>query len=117
MSSSNTQKNPYVVLGIDRHAGLAEVKRAYFQLVRQYPPEDAPEQFREIRDAYEQLKSEENRTKAALFLLQPPPESPKVAKGRYDLSVHQEDMIQLALEQRLEELPFEKDFRPPSLPK
>ena len=53
--------NPYTVLGVDRKAGMTDIKRAYFKLVRDFPPEDAPEKFQEIRAAYEQLKSPESR--------------------------------------------------------
>ena len=34
-----TSSDPYAVLGVMRGASLREVKRAYFDLVRQYPPE------------------------------------------------------------------------------
>lgn len=107
--------NPYVVLGVDRKASLAEIKRAYFKLVREYPPEDHPEQFKEIRNAYERLKSPEQRAALDLFLLQPPPVLPEISKGRYDLNIHSEDIIQLALELRLAEISFEKDFRDPEI--
>ena len=55
------QSNPYTVLGIDRRAGQSEIKRAYFKLVREFPPEDEPERFKEIRAAYERLKSAEEQ--------------------------------------------------------
>ena len=59
MPSANSSKppdknrvpDPYRVLEIDRRASEAEIKRAYFQLVRQFPPEKAPEKFQEIRAA------------------------------------------------------------------
>lgn len=46
----------YEVLGLKEGASQAEIKRAYFSLVRQYSPEKDPEKFREIREAYEHLK-------------------------------------------------------------
>ena len=107
--------NPYTVLGVDRKADLAEIKRAYFTLVRQYPPEEHPEKFKEIRQAYEQLKSPEKRASVDFFLLQPPPDLPTLSKGRYDLNVQAGDMIRLALELRLTELSFENDFRDPEI--
>ncbi len=106
---------PYEVLGLGRRAGLAEIKRAYFKMVREHPPEEDPEQFKKIRNAYEQLKSPEQRAAIDMFLLQPPPALNGISKGKYDLSVHPEDMIQLALELRLAELSFEKDFREPEI--
>jgi len=115
-SKTKTQKtNPYTVLGVERRASLGEIKRAYFKLVREYPPEEQPEKFQEIRNAYEQLKDPEKRAQIDFFLLQPPPELTVTSKGRYDLQVHPEDMVRLALELRLTELSFEQDFREPKL--
>ncbi len=109
------QSNPYTVLGIERRAGQSEIKRAYFKLVREFPPEEQPEKFQEIRAAYERLKSTEERAKIDMFLLQPPPETPKLTPGRYDLSIHAEDLIKLAVELRLADLDTTRDFRIPEI--
>ncbi len=114
-SKRKKTSTPYDVLGIDRRAALTDIKKAYFKMVRAYPPEEQPEKFKEIRQAYEQLKSPESRSAIDMFLLQPPPELPHIGKGRYDLDVHPEDMIQLALELKLTELSFEQDFREPQI--
>jgi len=45
------------ILGLQPEAGADEIKRAYFRLVRQHPPEKDPEQFQQIRHAYEILKA------------------------------------------------------------
>ncbi|MEZ4727116.1 MAG: J domain-containing protein [Caldilineaceae bacterium] len=102
--------DPYLVLGIGRRATDAEIKRAYFQLVRQFPPEREPEKFQQIRAAYERLRTPESRALIDLFLLQPPPDLPNRRRPSYDLSVHQEDLAILALE--LAATPVEKDFQP-----
>jgi curved DNA-binding protein CbpA len=107
--------NPYEVLGVDRKAGLAEIKRAYFTLVREFPPEDQPEKFEKIRNAYDRLKSPESRAAIDMFLLQPPPDMPDVPRSRYDLTVHPEDLIRLAVEFRLAELDVTRDFRDPDV--
>jgi curved DNA-binding protein CbpA len=65
--------DPYAVLGLERRAALSEVKRAYFELVRQYSPETNPDAFKLIRAAYEKLNSAESKTETDLFLFQPPP--------------------------------------------
>lgn len=101
--------DPYRVLSIDRRASDAEVKRAYFQLVRQFPPEREPEKFQQIRAAYERLRTPESRALIDLFLLQPPPALPGRRRPSYDLRVHEEDLTLLALE--LAATPVEKDFR------
>ena len=48
----------YKTLGLEQGASQKEIKRAYFSLVRKYSPEEAPEKFREIREAYERLKGQ-----------------------------------------------------------
>lgn len=104
---------PYQILGVDPKASLADIKRAYFKRVREFPPEEQPEKFKEIRKAYDQLKSPEEKALVDMFLLQPAPDITDLTKGRYDVAVHPEDMIQLALEYRLDEISVEKDFYMP----
>jgi len=54
-------KNYYEILGVAETAAKAEIKRAYFGMVRQYPPEKEPEKFKEYRKAYEVLFDENSR--------------------------------------------------------
>jgi curved DNA-binding protein CbpA len=100
--------DPYRVLGIDRRASDADIKRAYFQLVRQYPPEQAPEKFQEIRAAYEELRDPARRARIDLFLIQSPPPLPNRRRASYDLSVHWEDLFTLTLE--MVATPMQQDF-------
>jgi len=111
---SQPVRDPYGVLGLDRHASEAEIKRAYFQLVRHFPPEREPEKFRDIRTAYEQLRDAESRARIALFLVQPPPPLPKRPRPSYDLSVHADDLLTLAME--LVRTPMQHDVREPGVP-
>ena len=114
MSSTDAAKSkgdPYEILGLDRQAGDTAIKRAYFQLVRQFPPEREPEAFRKIRAAYEQLRDPERRARLSLFLLQPPPPLPPRRRVAYDLDVHVEDLFTLAMEQV--RIPMEQDFCEP----
>lgn len=106
---ANAEQDPYQVLELERQATAEEIKRAYFQLVRQFPPERDPQKFQEIRRAYEQLRDPELRSLTDLFLLQPPPELPNRRRPSYDLSVHAEDIFQLAAD--LAATPMEQDFR------
>lgn len=105
---SQPSRDPYSVLGLSRQADDEAIKRAYFQLVRQFSPERAPEQFREIRTAYEQLRDPANRARLGLFLVQLPPPLPKHRRPSYDLSVHVEDLLTLAME--LVRTPMQDDF-------
>jgi curved DNA-binding protein CbpA len=55
------KKNHYEVLGIANTATEAEIKGAYFKLVRKYQPDRFPEEFKEIRAAYETLRDGQKR--------------------------------------------------------
>ncbi|MDR2210380.1 MAG: DnaJ domain-containing protein [Spirochaetaceae bacterium] len=57
----NEVKNHYEVLGLANTAGDDEIKRAYFTMVRRYQPDRFPEEFKEIRAAYETLRDREKR--------------------------------------------------------
>src|SRR5262245_42346262 len=51
----------YETLGVAPTATDREIKKAYFALVRQFPPETHAEDFRRIREAYEALSNPETR--------------------------------------------------------
>ena len=53
--SLETQQNHYQVLGVERTADERTIKRAYFGLVRKFPPDQRPEEFKKVRAAYEVL--------------------------------------------------------------
>ena len=61
-------KDYYQILGISAGADKKEIKKAYFKLVRQYPPEKEPERFQEIREAYENLMSQEESQAGSLVM-------------------------------------------------
>lgn len=54
-------KDYYEILGVAETATKIEIKKAYFDLVRHYPPEKEPEKFKEYRKAYEVLFDENSR--------------------------------------------------------
>lgn len=109
--------DPYAVLGVSRQADEATIKRAYFRLVREFPPEQAPERFQEIRAAYDRIKSAEARLQTDLFLLQPPPAARSRRRARYHLQIDAESILALALELGLTNVEIHEDFHEPRLPR
>jgi curved DNA-binding protein CbpA len=88
---------PYTVLGLPRTATAAEIKQAYFALVRSHPPEREPERFKQIRAAYERLRDPEQRLETDMLLLTawPDPERKRRAPQE-DLTLHREDVLAVA---------------------
>jgi tetratricopeptide (TPR) repeat protein len=60
---SEGEQNHYQVLRIERTADERAVKKAYFALVREFPPDSQPEEFKKIRAAYEVLSDPEARAR------------------------------------------------------
>ena len=60
-------KSPYALLEVKDDADDAGIKRAYLAMVRRYPPERYPEDFKRIYLAYEQIKTAEARLSYRLF--------------------------------------------------
>jgi tetratricopeptide (TPR) repeat protein len=54
-------KDYYSTLNIAKTATVMEIKKAYFALVRVFPPDRHPEEFMKIREAYEILVDENTR--------------------------------------------------------
>ena len=116
-TSNLTSSDPYAVLGLMRGASPREIKRAYFDLVRQYPPEEHPDAFKLIRAAYEKLRTADVKAETDLFLFQPPsPWKPRKRRRKLDLEVHSEDIWSLLQEHGdLGRRDFESDYRPVKL--
>jgi curved DNA-binding protein CbpA len=109
-----TSSDPYAVLGLPRRATTREVKRTYFDLVRQFPPETHPDEFKQVRGAYEKLRTEEAKADTDLFLFQPPPPwEPRKRPRKLDLDFDPQD-IWLLLQNHgdLGVTDFTDDYRP-----
>ena len=59
--------DPYDTLGLAADADDDAIRRRYLELVRQFPPEQAPERFAAVRAAYEQLHDRDTRLRYRLF--------------------------------------------------
>ncbi len=62
------EKNPYRTLDVRKWVSDAEIKKAYIRLVKAYNPEVYPDQFIQIRRAYDLLRTPEKRAKIDLML-------------------------------------------------
>jgi curved DNA-binding protein CbpA len=89
--------DPYATLGLQRTATAAEIKQAYFALVRAHPPEREPDRFKQIRAAYERLRDAERRVETDMLLLEAWPESTRKRRPpKLDLTLHREDVLAAA---------------------
>lgn len=59
--------DPYATLGLAADSDDEAIRRRYLELVRQNPPERAPEQFAAIRRAYDALRDIDTRLRYRLF--------------------------------------------------
>ena len=76
MNMKNSMMNPFDVLSVDEGASDADVKQAYFQMVRQFTPEKHAERFKQIREAYDLLKDPSRRLEAEVFSFTNPSSDP-----------------------------------------
>ncbi len=60
--------DPYQILKIDdNNVSDERIHQAYLKAVQQYPPDKNPDAFQQIREAYEMIKTQEDRTRIYLF--------------------------------------------------
>ena len=114
MDRFDLDENPYQVIGIASTATEQEIRRAYFGLVREHPPERDPESFKRIRAAYEMLRDPARRAQWDLFVaVQPPAPLPSRRRPKPDLAFHREDVLWLLRQEIRPSLQdAEDDFRP-----
>ena len=65
--ASCSMRDPFTVLGVAEDAGDAEIRQRYLALVRDFPPDRAPDRFREYRAAYDALIDERKRLETKLL--------------------------------------------------
>jgi len=80
--ASNGDTPPEDMLGVTASASPEEVRQAYLQKVREFPPDRAPEQFERIRYAYDQLSAPENRFRHMLDSADPDAPFASLASGQ-----------------------------------
>src|SRR5438477_9882403 len=73
MPPSTTKRDYYEVLGVERTATAAEIKKSYRRLAAQHHPDrnpgdkDAEERFKEAAEAYEVLSDDDKRARYDRF--------------------------------------------------
>ena len=69
-------ENPQTIIGVTPDATPEEIRAAYLNKIKEFPPERCPEEFERVRDAYEILSDPRRRTR--VMLLSANPEAPLV---------------------------------------
>ena len=59
--------NAWEILGIEPTSDKKEIKRAYARLLKQYHPEENPEEFKQIQAAYQQCLHQDQEIESASF--------------------------------------------------
>lgn len=106
--------DPYEVLGLEAGSDARTIKKAYFSLVRDYPPEEQPDAFKIIRAAYERLRDPTKKAEMDLFRIQPPDEwQPRKRRRKLKLDFDAQDAFRLLhVQGDLGRRDFREDFRP-----
>lgn len=66
-----TPIDPHRVLGVEIQAGPEEIRAAYLRKVKEFPPDRAPREFEQVREAYEILSDPRRRTRQLLLSADP----------------------------------------------
>ncbi len=80
--------NDYKILGLEQGASQADIKKAYFKMVRLHSPESDPEQFQKIRKAYENLKDAQKKPDGPVF---PPLSNPQAIKMMQQIQLYRKE--------------------------
>jgi curved DNA-binding protein CbpA len=70
------------VLGVPADAGEEQIRAAYLRKVKEHPPEQSPEEFERIRDAYEALRDPRRRMRDILLSADPHASFPSLISGQ-----------------------------------
>lgn len=67
---------PYDILDVPLDATDKAIRKSYLELVKKFPPDIAPHQFKKISKAYSQIKDEKSRLSYYLFDIENDDNSP-----------------------------------------
>jgi hypothetical protein len=58
--------NPYVILGCSMQSTDTQIREAYLDRVRAFPPDSASSEFHLIQEAYERIRTPEGRAREVM---------------------------------------------------
>ena len=87
----------YALLGITVGASAEQVRQAYLQLVKQFPPDQEPEKFRAIHSAYQMLGDPLIQAEAILNQAATPPNLMQVIESAAKTKPRLPKLVLLAL--------------------
>ena len=64
-------EDPQNILGIAQDAKAEEIRAAYLNKIKEYPPDKSPAEFERVRDAYKILSDPRRRTRVMLQSVNP----------------------------------------------
>ncbi|MGD9138334.1 MAG: DnaJ domain-containing protein [Desulfobacterales bacterium] len=64
-------EDPQNILGVSQDADAGEIRAAYLNKIKEYPPERCPQEFERVRDAYEMLNDPRHRARVMLQSVKP----------------------------------------------
>jgi len=107
--------DPYKILEVSQDATPGEIKKAYFRQIKQFPPEKAPEKFKEIRAAYEKLRTDQVRIETDMKLIWNPEgdfQAPSPEYSQYKSTITKDDIfnIIIAIYSDFNKTQFRKDY-------
>jgi Flp pilus assembly protein TadD len=91
----------YGCLGVEETADARQIKRAYYTLVKKYPPERFPEEYKKLRAAYNILSNEKKRAeydqnrslpKLAAYLLEQAEDLERLGRHAQAVDVHEKNL-------------------------
>ena len=88
--------DPYETLGLSPSADMEEIKQSYFVQVRAHPPEREPVVFKQIRAAYERLKTPEIKFETDMLRFEAWPEPALTPPAPLETTVNPADILRAA---------------------
>ena len=99
-------QTPFDKLEVAENADDGQIKSAYLKKIREYPPEHHPEKFKDIKSAYDKIKTVRDRVSYRLFNIETPTieDLTTALKPRDSSRIKADKLLQLISEAAKEQL-------------